>query len=114
MKRVSFNVAKTLKEAGYPQISQRYQYTYEGTLTDLVRDGGICYGPVAPTYIDTWLWLWREKDIRIQNNTYDTIICLVESKPNRIIYLNGNAYGKDPEEAIIAAIEYLVTNNLIK
>lgn len=100
-KRVSFKVAQVVKEAGYPQISQRFQYTYECTLVDLVRDGGICYGPVAPTYLDVWLWLWREKDL-VKMDVWDK-------------YINDIANNYiDPEEAIIAAIEYLVDNELIK
>lgn len=105
MKRVSFEVAKCLKEIGYPQenIGQGMVYnTYE----HLVEVYGMCASFVAaPTYLEVWLWLWREKKIALS------------------IIKDGNGwYGfeifqghlNDPEEAIIAAIEYLVINNLIK
>lgn len=107
MERVSFEVACAIKVAGYPQVGQRYQYTYEGTLVDLVKDGGICYGPVSPTYLEVWLWLWREKRIFIK-----------VSECTCYISINGKFFSgipkKDPEEAIVATIDYLVDNNLIK
>lgn len=46
-------------------------------------------------YLEVWLWLWREKKVDKQH----------------LFILDPN---EDPEEAIITAIEYLVTNNLIK
>lgn len=108
MERVSFEVAKAIKKAGYPQECQRYQYTYEGRLVDLVRAGGICYGPKAPTYLEVWLWLWREKKIYfgIEAVSYPHEgTCLNDYQD--IPYI-------DPEEAIESAIEYMVENNLIK
>lgn len=108
MKIVSFEVAKIIKEAGYPQDRQRYQYGYEGNLVDLVRDGGICYGPVAPTYLDVWLWLWREKKVYFGVNA--------EEYPHDGMCINDyedRPYA-DPEEAIENAIMFLVKNDLIK
>lgn len=113
-KIVTFEVAKALKDAGYPQVG-RYQYTYTGELVDLVREGGICYGQVAPSYLDAWLWLWRVKKIYIEVN------CIQCSEYNTEVSI-WHEYGQyhyeckftDPEEAIAKAIEYLVTNNLIK
>lgn len=103
MKRVSFKVAKALKEAGYPQDYKNAEDTY----TNL--NGGIW---VKPTYLQVWLWLWREKGIKLY---------LVPSSLNDItVYLDLEPiYGmnetvKDPEEAIDAALEYLVENDLIK
>lgn len=106
MKRVSFKVAKALKEAGYPQGSYCPQYKENGEpengFTDLGE--GCIY---APYYLDVWLWLWREKGIALDpdevgNDWYiDSAILPMETYP-------------DPEEAIIAAIEYLVNSNLIK
>lgn len=54
MKRVSLKVAKAIKDAGYPQDYENAEDTY----TNLI--GGIW---VKPTYIEVWLWLWREKKI---------------------------------------------------
>lgn len=118
MKRVSFETAKAIKEASYPQKACRYQYNYEGILVDLVREGGICYGPIAPTYLEVWLWLWREKNIRFDiEDLWDAEL----SYPERGCASNTNQLGgictpevSDPEEAVVAAIEYLVKQNLLK
>lgn len=133
MERVIFEVAKALKEAGYPQdkseydegyaISEVYYEVYSsrddrwhpnsadtGRLLSFDDDyfypddcGEYC---VAPSYMEAWLWLWREKKIWIQVRHMG----------------NGNWFRcyatdqdfSDPEEAIIATIDYLVEHNLIQ
>ena len=101
MKRVSFKVAKYLKEVGYPQDSLKDNI--------YVSEPNAPFSEVAyqPTYLEVWLWLWREKHIAVEadyscanNDWFDGGIC-------------GKKFN-DPEEAIIAAIEYIVTNKLIK
>lgn len=58
MKRVSFKVAKAIKEAGYPH-NHYMSYTCSGELVSWdshhVHDGAILYP--APTYLEVWLWL---------------------------------------------------------
>lgn len=105
-KIVTFEVAKALKDAGYPQVG-RYQYTYAGELlVDLVREGGICYGPMAPSYLDAWLWMWNTKNIQIEvaDKSY-----FAKAKVIGKVFVETN-----PEEAIANAIGFLVENNLIK
>ena len=103
MKRVSFEVAKAIKDAGYPQENCSLYYNKYGAI-----DGYLGHNTAIPYVMEAWLWLWREKKIYfgIESESYPHLgTCLndYEDMP----YL-------DPEEAIIAAIEYLVTNNLIK
>lgn len=114
-KRVSFEVAKAIKEAGYPQtinsISSEW-YLPNGQLYTSYIDATIPLREfhtmlaecIAPTYFEVWLWLWREKrkSIDIVFNGYSW-----ESSENC-------EDCNDPEEAIIAAIEYLADNDLIK
>lgn len=68
------------------------------------------------TYIDVWLWLWREKGFRFElahpeyKGEYDF---------NKLYCNNTNGRGitddySDPEAAIIAVVEYLIDHNLIK
>lgn len=116
MKRVSFKVAKAIKDAGYPQNLTNSHYTNCGEL--------VCYGIAGemgfdiPTYLEVWLWLWREKHIRFDvEDLWDAKL----SYPERGCASNTNQLGgictpevSDPEEAIIAAIEYLVDNKLLK
>lgn len=113
MRIVSFKVAKALKEAGYPQSSHCPQYKENGEpengFTDL---GEGCIS--TPYYLDVWLWLRREKKIEIE--TYGEVNQLVKDHYELLRavpwgIVNSNP---DPEEAIIAAIEYLVGNDLIK
>lgn len=99
MKRVSFKVAKAIKEAGYPQDELKNPNSHwfydEETKCDILR----------VTYLEVWLWLWREKKICINCN-YDKY-----NFPPMWWCNNENPlYFNDPEEAIIAAIEYLVDN----
>lgn len=111
--KVSFRVAKVLKEAGYPQETE-YWYSKDGefcySLSDLDELGYIS----APTYIDAWLWLWKVKKICINCNLdkYNLIPQWWCSNEDGINYNTPNFDG--PEEAIANAIEYLVENDLIK
>lgn len=61
-----------------------------------------------PTYMQVWMWLWREKKQSI-TLTQDS-----NDKWEADIF-SGKAYitKSDPEEAIIAAIEYIIDYNLI-
>ena len=108
MKRVSFKVATALKEAGYPQIGE---YWYDGS-------GLCCYSEsdldelqnhfyAAPYVLEVWLWLWREKGIIIKITQCTSYVSIGNK-------LFSGVPKKDPEEAIIATIECLVDNNLIK
>lgn len=95
---VTFEVAKALNEAGYPQECTDQVYTELGELLSAeYGEWHKCYD--APTYLDVWLWLWREKGKPIQID-----YCYTGIDPN----IN------DPEEAIISEINFLVENNLIK
>lgn len=114
MKRVTFEVAKAIKEAGYPQKLQEGTAFYaENGLMD-VYDSELyeLFDPMyctAPIYLEVWLWLWK-RGVKIElGNDYDndTIIPFYGANFIDGIYEN-------PEEAIIAAIEYLVDNDLIK
>lgn len=112
-KRVSFKVAKAIKKAGYPldtPITEVGWYNAAGIYTKTpppIWEGDNLFEALAPTYLDVWLWLWREKGIVIDpdevgNDWYiDSFMLPMETYP-------------DPEEAIIAAIEYLVDNDLVK
>lgn len=123
-KIVSYEVAKALKEAGYPQEYDVFggttcHYKNENTIQHHSMIG--LYEDIecaAPTYLDVWLWLWREKKIRIETGDmgiykiYDATEW-VDNYGYHLIDLSNNVLN-DPEEAIVKAIDYLVENNLIK
>lgn len=120
MERVSFGVAKAIKEYGYPQFESNYHWcanwdftgkSYRWVLTEVPymwepEEGDEKYFVDAPTYIDVWLWLWREKDIciEVKDNHYH-VTAKVKNK---------RFHGDTLEEAIIAAIKHLVENDLMK
>lgn len=123
-KRISFEVAKAIKKAGYPQewYDCEYYYTENGELKrgddyegNSIED--ITYNQrnaiSAPYALDVWLWLWREKKIAISINKFEReewgVLTLFEVNP---LFIEGNHL--DPEGAVIAAIEYLVDHNLLK
>lgn len=111
MKRVSFKVAKAIKEAGYPQ-ERKYgnnNYTRQGVGGSPLYEDGY----VAPTYIDVWLWLWRKKKIFL-TQCYKSVGKIEIDILDDIVYLGTLYTYSDPEEAIEKAIEYLIENNLIK
>lgn len=114
MKRVSFSVAKALKEAGYPQrnteIGTSLWYTENGEFTDgCLKDRYV----VCPNYLDAWLWLWREKKIHLNTDTTrKDIVCIYWD--STIIHKIKDMKIADPEEAIEKAIEYLVEDKLLK
>lgn len=115
MKRVSFETAKALKEAGYPQIGE---YWYDGS-------GLCCYSEsdvdeigyiFSPTYVEVWLWLWREKGLRLSieytratETEYESWCTLNQEHLCNLPVSNG-----DPEEAIEKSIKYIIDNDLIK
>lgn len=143
-KRVSLEVAKALKEAGYPQQETNSwgyvihpgscYFTGKHSYIDDYRESRIewddtnklytvddwadeieprFYGSAiaAPTYLEVWIWLWREKKKCID-------IVFSEDEDGWTFMQNPSPCDcglyQDPEEAIISAINYLVDNNLIK
>lgn len=116
MKKVSFAVAKAIKEAGYPQdlYDGIYYYTEQNRIFQYERS--FAYYPkifcVAPTYFEVWLWLWRKKKSCI-GILFDDGNCAVEIWQNKS-FMRDFESKFDPEESIIAAIEYLCENDLIK
>lgn len=105
MKRVSYRIAKAIKKAGYPQEDCDGYLNKYGAV-----DAYLGYNIARPTYLDVWLWLWGEKRIEIEvlNDGIGGLLAQIriQSRPS--------FFKKDPEEAIIAAIEYLADNNLIE
>lgn len=62
MESVSFKVAKSIKEAGYPQYGHCEDfYDSNGNKVSKFCDIRKLVYP-CPKYIDTWLWLWREEN----------------------------------------------------
>lgn len=127
MKRVSFKVAKVLKDAGYPQeLNDKNEYystnidkdnpDYEITdepFTPYSFETSVYEYYVAPTYLDVWLWLWREKKVKLMLTPIFDEMCNDTDKVGIVVpscYIEAD----DPEEVIINAIEFLVENNLIK
>lgn len=117
MKRVSFAVAKAIKEAGYPQdiYNMEFYYAENGLIWvydpetyETLDDAIYC---VCPLVMDVWLWLWREKkkDIDITFSTDEGGWTFMQNPSP----CDCGLYN-DPEEAIEAAIKYLVDNDLIQ
>ena len=106
MKRVSFNIAKAIKEAGYPQEAEENELSY----SEYCSESKIFV--LIPYVMEVWLWLWKEKgiylniDSKVRNMT--GVLIIIDEKAIKFIER------EDPEEAIISAIEYLVNNDLIK
>lgn len=73
-------------------------------------------------YLEVWLWLWREKHIAISPQLWyeglDKWGSIIETATFYIIetatFYNELFDYNDPEEAIIAAIEHIVDNKLLK
>ena len=116
MKRISFKVAKAIKEAGYPQEKK------DGTAVYPVKGefkGKLCaynsdaperdkLSIVAPSYFEVWAWLWQKQIYLIMEKSY--CVVWLDSKEELKFF----SVKKSPEKAIIEAIEYLVENKLIK
>lgn len=106
-KRVSFKVAKAIKEAGYPQECGLW-WSQDGREFSYTEDYSKHYA--RPTYLDVWLWLWIEKGIKLSvEPNEDEAECYTKDLGKLI-----SKFGNNPEEAIVEAIEYLVDNNLLK
>ena len=125
MKRCSFKVAKAIKEAGYPQelkegtifyCENGPKDKYDSELYELF-DPMYC---VCPYVLEVWLWLWRVKKISIElSESFGNVDAnMWDNRDNRnpvsLFDIDERHNYTDPEEAIIAAIEYLAENNLIK
>lgn len=112
MKRVSFKVAKALKEVGYPQRFIDCAYYEDNKLHHIEDPYKNCRTIIAyaPTYIEAWLWLWREKKIYITFCEHGGgAICSMSNGKSIFNFSN-----EDPEESIIEAIRYLIDNDLLK
>lgn len=144
MKRITFEVAKALKEAGYPQpqtdiwgyvnrpnncyFTGRHSYWDKNRKRRLEWDETnefhtaddwadeiepSFYGSAiaAPTYLEVWLWLWKEKkkwiDVSFSLDEGNWTFMQDPSPCDCGLY-------NDPEEAIESAIKFLVDNDLIK
>lgn len=115
MERVSFEVAKYLKEVGYPQSEYGHHY---------YTNGVSCYGVLlkdiniyAPTYIDVWLWLCN-KGIVFYPAIYPAHepsgwSCYYRDNI-RVIDIDTFGVHNNPEKSIESAIKYLVEHHLIK
>lgn len=120
MKRVSFKVAKALKKAGYPQGTSKYLYDIDGTFASKYDYEQWNINTLTkidmPTYLEAWLWLWREGKFKIDLDECFGV-CMIYDTTILDYRRNGDIYEfkyTDPEEAIEKAIVYLVDNNLIK
>lgn len=133
LKIVSFKVAKAIKEAGYDVICD-YGYCVTDGIPYLVKteeewerhainnsdmqDFLACTCQqvegkddcTAPTYLEVWLWLLREKDLIIEHITDGTVYINISN--DKAVQLEEGYF--DPEEAIINTIEYLVEHKLLK
>lgn len=111
LKRVSFKVAKSIKDAGYPQGPLPF-YDISGDLWEDGISDHFYFPCFAPTYMEVWLWLWREKRFPIDAECMEKL--QKEVAPN--MWENGILTERydDPEEAIISAIDHIVENDLIK
>lgn len=108
MKRVSLKVAQAIAKAGYwCKYGHRCEVQENVDSEQLLLN--VDYSLLSlgvPTYLEVWLWLWREKNIVIE-----PVYC----EEGWTVLIHGvQGFFKDPEEAIIAAIEHLVENDLIK
>lgn len=127
MKQVTFKVATALKDAGYPQDLSTYQKCYWSHCDDIrlfnydevdcLDYWQLCC--VAPTYLEIWLWLEKEKKIIIHPDSSFTENGELKYATITHFIKNSSSIGQDyvynsSEEAIIAAIEHLVDNDLIK
>lgn len=116
-KRVTLKVAKAIKEAGYP-LTKVVCGKYDGHTPVMYAEPineenwADCDSWYLPTYLEVWLWLWREKKACI-SILFDEGNCGIEIW-NKQTFLRDFESTFDPEEAIIAAIEYIVDNNLLK
>lgn len=97
-------MAKAIKEAGYPQDIAKEEYLFDinGKPSTGFEQGEEF---VRPTYLEVWLWLWREKKINVTPIVTSGII---------EFWSRDGGIHFDPEEAVIAAIEHLVNNKLLK
>lgn len=109
MKRISLKVARALKEAGYKFIPAPSSFFTNETNSWFNNEDRELYS--LPTYLEAWLWLWREKKISILLNNGAVVLIQNTDLMWHIVYQNNYS---DPEDAIANAIEYLVDNDLIK
>lgn len=108
-KRVTFKVAKALKEVGYPQ-NTTWWYSPDGNVGDVIPDPEDF---AAPSYLDVWTWLSNKKHIFIdvKHHCTNCVEAYVETEicDKGLIFNEGNE-----EDGIAAAIDYLVNYDLIK
>lgn len=124
-KRVSFKVAKAIREAGYNEPCDMYYHIYDSVYDSqmsLEMTGNGCadflnsnnhYRCASPSYFDVWAWLSDKKHIFIdvKHHCINCVEAYVETK----ICDKGCVFNTDNvEDGIAKAIDYLVDSDLIK
>lgn len=116
MKRVSHEVIRALKKAGYKFTPIQSSFFVDDTNAWYSEEDAELYS--LPYAMEVWLWLWREKKIYINTgitNGYTfAVVSSSTSETGRIVKIDKDFYAQDPEDAIIAAIEFLVEHKLLK
>lgn len=134
MKTVKFELAKILKYIGFPQGNSERVYLLSNY--DKMIEGFIIKKDKAPieitadipTYFEVWNWLWTENKFRIllsaSNQRWNEVHGIVTGI-NGIVpmsyhtgeesYKATDHYSnyKNPEEAIVGAIDYLVEKGFL-
>lgn len=108
MKRITFEIAKAIKKAGYPQKCGLW-YNKKGVEFSYTEDYSDCYA--RPTYVEVWFWLWREKKIKFSLEPNDDFAECYNSKDFGYLI---SKICDDPEDAIEQVIKYLVENDILK
>lgn len=120
LKKVSFEVAKALKAAGYPQYPIIPSYQDDILKKFIEKREDLCDNVptyFCPAYLEVWPWLWREKRIFIEPSVHFNLVkgyyvtaFIIGLGDNVSKHIETSGI----EEAIITAIDYLVESNLIK
>lgn len=138
MKHVSFELAKTLREAGFDEVCEYAYLDVYGEEPKLVNmecdwnmermnntglsqymyevqeDGD---DVTAPTYMEVWLWLWKRGiEISVEKHVDSTHngTCAAIFIDGRFVNMTGFKNKTTPEDLIRQAIDYLADNGLLQ
>lgn len=112
MKKVSFKAAEAIKRAGYPQYGHCDEYyDARGKAVDKMCDMHKLVYP-CPTYLEVWPWLWQKGLHLCVDYIFNgkTGVSIVNNSGNVLKYIEKNVL----EDAIVAAVEWIVENKMIK
>lgn len=108
MKKITSDIAKSLKQIGYPNLKE---YDIDGYEVPIGK--GVSY--TYPSYLDVWLWINEQRGIIFYPHYFpikEKWSCWYRDT-NRVLSEDEFGFSAGPEDAIVTAVDYIIEKGYI-